>query len=70
MSERRLDATRVLVVNPRFISTAPLDDRASEDLFPGPLFLLGKTLNALLLDRMSSSQREVSPPILRDVHAA
>jgi NTE family protein len=51
---RRLDATRVLVVNPRYISTAPLDDRASEDLFPGPLFLLGKTLNALLLDRIDT----------------
>ena len=51
---RRLGATRVLVVNPRFISTAPLDDRGAEDLFPGPLFLLGKTLNALLLDRIDT----------------
>jgi NTE family protein len=51
---RRLGATRVLVVNPRFISTSPLDDRGAEDLFPGPLFLLGKTLNALLLDRIDT----------------
>jgi NTE family protein len=51
---RRLDAARVFVVNPRYVSSAPLDDRASEDLFPGPLFLLGKTLNALLLDRIDT----------------
>jgi NTE family protein len=51
---RRLGAKRVLVVNPRYISTAPLDDRAAENLFPGPLFLLGKTLNALLLDRIDT----------------
>ena len=29
-------------------------DPAIEDLFPGPLFLLGKTLNALLLDRIDT----------------
>jgi len=51
---RRLGAGRVLVVNPRYISGAPLDDRAAEDLFPGPLFVLGKTLNALLLDRIDT----------------
>lgn len=51
---RRLGAKRVLVVNPRYLSTAPLDDRAAENLFPGPLFLLGKTLNALLLDRIDT----------------
>jgi NTE family protein len=51
---RRLGAKRVFVVNPRYISTAPLDDRAAENLFPGPLFLLGKTLNALLLDRIDT----------------
>ncbi len=51
---RRLGAARVLVINPRFISTAPLDDRAADDFFPGPLFLLGKTLNALLLDRIDT----------------
>jgi NTE family protein len=51
---RRLGASRVLVVNPRYIETAPLDDSAAEGLFPGPLFLLGKTLNALLLDRIDT----------------
>ncbi len=51
---RRLGARRVFVVNPRYLSTAPLDDRAAENLFPGPLFLLGKTLNALLLDRIDT----------------
>lgn len=51
---RRLGAGRVLVVNPRYIAAAPLEDRAAEDLFPGPLFLLGKTLNALLLDRIDT----------------
>jgi NTE family protein len=51
---RRLGAGRVLVINPRYVSTAPLDDRAAEDLFPGPLFVLGKTLNALLLDRIDT----------------
>ena len=51
---RRLGAGRVLVVNPRYISTTPLDDGGAEDLFPGPLFVLGKTLNALLLDRIDN----------------
>ena len=51
---RRLGAARVLVVNPRYISTAPLDDLGGEHLFPGPFFLIGKTLNALLLDRIDT----------------
>ncbi len=51
---RRLGAARVLVINPRYIDTQPLDDKGAEDLFPGPLFLLGKTLNALLLDRIDT----------------
>lgn len=51
---RRLGASRVLVINPRYISTQPLDDGLAEDFFPGPLFLLGKTLNALLLDRVDT----------------
>lgn len=51
---RRLGAQRVLVVNPRHLSTTPLDEGrpAADDAFPGPMFLLGKTLNALLLDRI------------------
>jgi NTE family protein len=51
---RRLGAGRVLVVNPRYIAGATLHDLGAEDLFPGPLFLLGKTLNALLLDRIDT----------------
>ena len=51
---RRLGASRVLVVNPRHVSNQPLDDEGAEDLFPGPLFVLGKTLNALLLDRIDT----------------
>ena len=51
---RRLGATRVLIVNPRYLAAPPLHDGAAEDLFPGPLFLLGKTLNALLLDRIDT----------------
>lgn len=51
---RRLGAGRVLVVNPRHVSTEPLDDGSADDLFPGPLFVLGKTLNALLLDRIDT----------------
>jgi NTE family protein len=51
---RRLGAGRVLIVNPRYISTEPLDDRGAEQLIPGPLFLLGKTLNALMLDRVDT----------------
>jgi NTE family protein len=51
---RRLGASRVLVINPRYVDTQPLDDKGAEDLFPGPLFLLGKTLNALLLDRIDT----------------
>ncbi|MEZ4293436.1 MAG: patatin-like phospholipase family protein [Polyangiaceae bacterium] len=51
---RRLGARRVLVVNPRYIGATPLDDAAAETRIPGPLFLLGKTLNALLLDRIET----------------
>jgi NTE family protein len=63
---RRLGADALLVINPRFVeppragkkrpSYAPLgpDDVTEEEAFPGPLFLLGKTLNALLLDRIDT----------------
>ncbi len=53
---RRLGAAGVIVVNPRFIATGPVGEVTprAEDLFPGPLFLLGKTLNALLLDRIDT----------------
>lgn len=53
---RRLGARGVIVVNPRYLPTSADVARAqlTEDLFPGPMFLLGKTLNALLLDRIDT----------------
>jgi NTE family protein len=53
---RRLGADALLVINPRFVTDealAPADPKKDE-AFPGPLFLLGKTLNALLLDRIDT----------------
>jgi NTE family protein len=47
-----LGADAVLVINPRFITDKPVLPK--EEGFPGPLFLLGKTLNALLLDRIDT----------------
>jgi len=53
---RRLGARGVIVVNPRFIGPPVVEHHAPrlEEVFPGPLFLLGKTLNALLLDRIDT----------------
>jgi NTE family protein len=54
---RRLGADGIVVVSPRHLPLHQPDDvemRANEAVFPGPLFLLGKTLNALLLDRLDS----------------
>ena len=53
---RRLGADAVLVVNPRQIDDARLSEKsqAAEEAFPSPFFLLGKTLNALLLDRIDT----------------
>lgn len=53
---RRLGAHGVIVVNPRFIGRPDDQSRLTpaNDAFPGPLFLLGKTLNALLLDRIDT----------------
>ena len=53
---RRLGARRIFVVNPRFVPTTPLEPASGKDQEerPGLLFLLGKTLNALLLDRIDS----------------
>lgn len=51
---RRLGADRVLVVNPRYIHPdSPAAEREAP-FIPGPLFLLGKTLNALMLDRIDT----------------
>ena len=54
---RRLGADGIIVVSPRYLPLPQPDVeqmRANEESFPGPLFLLGKTLNALLLDRLDS----------------
>ncbi|MCU1283279.1 MAG: uncharacterized protein JWM53_6825 [bacterium] len=52
----RLGASRLLVVSPRHVDSSRLGvveaGRAHE--FPGPLSLLGKALNALLLDRIGN----------------
>jgi NTE family protein len=52
---RRLGARAVLVVNPRYIPPVTDDlPKVETDAFAGPVFLLGKTLNALLLDRVDT----------------
>jgi NTE family protein len=50
---RRLGADRLLIVNPRHIETHTLPEH-EEEPSPGPFLLLGKTLNALLLDRLDT----------------
>ena len=54
---RRLGAHGAIVINPRFrepprSTRTPAEQR--EEPFPSPLFLLGKTLNALTLDRIDN----------------
>jgi NTE family protein len=54
---RRLGADRLIVVNPRFIreeQPAPALAQAREREYPDPLFVLGKAMNALLLDRIEN----------------
>ncbi len=54
---RRLGADALLVVNPRRVEAMALADQNQKveiEAFPSPFFLLGKTLNALLLDRIDS----------------
>lgn len=54
---RRLGADALLVVNPRRIegmSLADQNQKVEVEAFPSLFFLLGKTLNALLLDRIDS----------------
>ncbi|HZS36984.1 MAG TPA: patatin-like phospholipase family protein, partial [Polyangia bacterium] len=51
---RRLGADGLIVVNPRYLPSDPVTVDENEQAFPSPLFLLGKTLNALLLDRLES----------------
>lgn len=54
---RRLGADSLLVINPRFIrelSPTPLEAEAHEREYPDPLFVVGKAMNALLLDRIEN----------------
>jgi NTE family protein len=54
---RRLGADGLIVVNPRYIrETAPSPSMAiaRESQFPDPLFVAGKAMNALLLDRIEN----------------
>jgi NTE family protein len=54
---RRLGADSLIVVNPRFIreeTPSPALALARERDFPDPLFVVGKALNALLLDRIEN----------------
>jgi NTE family protein len=49
---RRLGADGLLVVNPRHVPEVAAPPSLAAGAAPGPLFLLGKALNALLLDRI------------------
>jgi NTE family protein len=64
---RRLGASGLIVVNPRFVAPSPEPPRldpmsrarpsvvpSSDGSVPSPLFVLGKALNALLLDRIDN----------------
>ena len=52
---RRLGADGLIVVNPRYLKPpTPFEQVQAEQAFPSPWFLIGKTLNALLLDRLES----------------
>jgi NTE family protein len=53
---RRLGAEGLIVISPRYIEplAASSTMKQREEDFPAPLFLLGKALNALLLDRVDN----------------
>lgn len=52
---RRLGAEGLIVVNPRHIRTeGGIERPPTIEPYPGPLFLLGKALNAILLDRIDA----------------
>jgi NTE family protein len=59
---RRLGADGLIVVNPRYIReetpTVAVAD-AREITFPDPLFIVGKAMNALLLDRIENDIRRL-----------
>lgn len=54
---RRLGADSLIVINPRFIreeSPTPAEAEERERDYPDPLFVVGKAMNALLLDRIEN----------------
>jgi NTE family protein len=54
---RRLGADSLIVVNPRYIheeSPTPSEAEEREREYPDPLFVVGKAMNALLLDRIEN----------------
>ena len=54
---RRLGANNLVVINPRYIrEESPTPEKAEEreKKFPDPLFVFGKAMNALLLDRIEN----------------
>jgi NTE family protein len=54
---RRLGANNLVVINPRYIrEESPSPEKAveREKKFPDPLFVFGKAMNALLLDRIEN----------------
>jgi NTE family protein len=59
---RRLGADRLIVINPRYIRDESPPPRIAEErerLYPSPLFVMGKALNALLLDRIENDIRRL-----------
>jgi len=59
---RRLGAAGLIVVNPRYIreeSPAPALAGERERVYPDPLFVVGKAMNALLLDRIENDIRRL-----------
>jgi NTE family protein len=52
----RLGADRLIIVSPRYLPpvVTSIVKKEREEKFPGPFFLLGKALNALLLDRVDN----------------
>jgi NTE family protein len=54
---RRLGADSLVVINPRYIrevKPTPAEAEAREREYPDPLFVVGKAMNALLLDRIEN----------------
>jgi NTE family protein len=59
---RRLGADGLIVVNPRYIreeSPTPRVAEQRENQYPNPLFVAGKAMNALLLDRIENDIRRL-----------